>query len=269
MGMMTEQMKWKLLDESMQKQGPWIETFLGKRFYFLNPTIEQVHIRDIAHALAYTCRYTGHCSKFYSVAEHSIYVSYLANDPLAGLLHDASEAYITDIASPVKQHLGGYIDMENNIMRVVAKKFGFDFPLSEDIKDCDNTQLKTEAKYLLKSKGNGWAHEYPTKRKHGIAPQCMSPEYAEKAFLDRFEEVRNDWNSSDDFWDKGINCIPLFDRHEPIYRYPSAELFGGEARNGRLAGSNSHCGEDSRSDEERPRLGTEGGSLGPKAVGGR
>jgi len=227
---------------------PWIETYTGKTFYFLDPKPEQIDIRDIAHSLAYTCRYTGHSKRFYSVAEHSLFVSYLAADPLAGLLHDASEAYITDIASPIKPYLQNYKDLEDMIMGRISAVFGFKYPLDEDIKDCDATQLKTEAKHLLKSGGQPWAHLYPTKRAHGITPQCLPPEAAEKAFLERFEEVRNDWNSSDDFWDKGINCIPLFDRHEPIYRYPSAELFGGKTRTGGIEGQDFHCGEDCRSE---------------------
>lgn len=173
------------------KLEPWIETFTGKQFYFLNPTHDSIDIKDIAHALAYTCRYTGHSKKFYSVAEHSILVSYLAADPLAGLLHDGSEAYITDIASPIKPHLGNYKELEDKIMGMLAQKYGFKYPLCEDIKDCDATQLKTEAKYLLKSGGIPWAHLYPTRRAHGIKPMCLGPEEAEKAFLERYEEVRN------------------------------------------------------------------------------
>lgn len=183
----------------MPELQPWIETFTGKEFYFLDPTPDAIDIRDIAHSLAFTCRYTGHSKRFYSVAEHSILVSYLANDPLAGLLHDASEAYITDIASPIKPYLSNYKELEDMLMGRIASKFGFDYPFDPDIKDCDATQLKTEAKYLLKSGGIPWAHLYPTKRQHGIKPMCLSPEEAEKAFLERFEEVRNDTITVDDF----------------------------------------------------------------------
>ena len=175
----------------MPELSPWIETFTGKEFYFLDPTPDSIDIRDIAHSLAFTCRYTGHSKRFYSVAEHSILVSYLANDPLAGLLHDASEAYITDIASPIKPYLSNYKELEDMLMGRIASKFGFDYPFDPDIKDCYATQLKTEAKYLLKSGGITWAHLYPTKRQHGIKPMCLSPEEAEKAFLERYEEVRN------------------------------------------------------------------------------
>lgn len=173
------------------KLEPWIETFTGKKFFFLDPKPNQFDIRDIAHALAYTCRYTGHSKRFYSVAEHSVLVSYLAADPLTGLLHDGSEAYITDIASPIKPYISNYKDLEDMIMGRMSAVFGFQYPLPPDIKDCDATQLKTEAKYLLHSKGIPWAHLYPTRREHGVAPMCLSPEQAEKLFLDRYDEVKN------------------------------------------------------------------------------
>ncbi len=200
---------------------PFIETFTGKQFYFLDPKEDQIDIRDIAHSLAFTCRYTGHSSRFYSVAEHSVLVSYLAASPLAGLLHDASEAYITDIASPIKPYLSNYKELEDMLMGKIAAKFGFDYPLDPDIKDCDATQLKTEAKYLLRSRGQPWAHLYPTRRPHGIKPMCLAPEGAEALFLERFKEVRNDSLYSNDVtsnkdssctWDRaGVHFIRSYE----------------------------------------------------------
>lgn len=208
-------MKPKRIKDEAPNLEPWIETFTGKEFYFLDPKPDSIDIRDIAHSLAFTCRYTGHCSRFYSVAEHSVFVSYLAGNPLAGLLHDASEAYITDIASPIKPHLHNYKEIEDHLMSCIAAEFGFTYPLDPDIKDCDATQLKTEAKYLLRSKGLTWAHLYPTRREHGIAPECWSPEVAEQKFLQRFEEVRNAIpfesnpakQDSNRRWSTGV-CIP-------------------------------------------------------------
>lgn len=211
---------------SLPELAPYIETYTGRNFYFLEPTAEQIDIRDIAHALASTCRYNGHCNKFYSVAEHSVFVSYLATDALTGLLHDSAEAYICDIPSPIKRYLGEYRQMEDRIMAVIAAKFGFDYPFSEDIKDCDAVQLKTEAKYLLRSRGDPWAYMYTTKRAHGIRPECWSSEVAEQRFLDRYEEVKKnvrtefespypivDWSDDYYWWNgvRGIKGVPLRD----------------------------------------------------------
>lgn len=174
-----------------QKLEPFIETFTGKKFYFLNPDPTDVDIEDIAHALSNNCRYTGHTADFYSVAEHSVIVSLLVEpaNALAGLLHDSSEAYLTDVASPIKPYLANYRDMEDTIMKVIAAKYKFDWPLAEDIKDADAVQLKTEAKYLMRSKGKGWADLYPTKREFGKVPNCLPPHIAEAMFLERYHEL--------------------------------------------------------------------------------
>lgn len=175
----------------LTKLEPYIETYTGAKFYFLNPDQKDIHVEDIAHALANNCRYTGHCSEFYSVAEHSVIVSLLVDpaNALAGLFHDGSEAYLTDVASPVKPFLANYRDMEHTIMVAIAKKFGFDYPLNENVEDADKVQLKTEAKYLMQSQGKDWAQHYPTKIEHGKIPRCLSPQQAKALFLQRYHEL--------------------------------------------------------------------------------
>src|SRR3990167_7144636 len=106
----------------------WIQTYTGKRFNLLDPDIDSIDIEDIAHALSMQCRYTGHTLVFYSVAEHSVHVSRItdSSDSLWGLLHDASEAYLGDVASPLK-HSGlmqGYIALEERVQAAICQKFG-------------------------------------------------------------------------------------------------------------------------------------------------
>lgn len=173
----------------IEKIEPFIETYSGIKFYFLEPTLDMVDIEDIAHALSMQCRYTGHIKHFYSVAEHSVHVSHLAKDPLEGLLHDASEAYLTDIASPIKPHLSNYKDIESGIMATVARKFGVTWPVSGDTHDADRAQLKTEARHLLRSGGKDWLKDFPTKRVRGIVPECWTPDQAKMQFLARYEEL--------------------------------------------------------------------------------
>jgi hypothetical protein len=172
---------------------PWIETASGKHFHFLKPLPEDIDIDDIAHALANTCRYTGHCRKFYSVAEHSVAVSELSPDAaLAGLLHDASEAYITDIASPVKPFLKNYKQLENTVMEAIAAKFGFSMPLHPQIKEADVIQLSVEAWHLVPSQGIGWTYwtmNGGRPKSKGIAPRCLFPKEAKKLFLSKFKEL--------------------------------------------------------------------------------
>lgn len=172
--------------------GPWIHTGHDHEFHFQNPSDDEIDIRDIAGALSKQCRFAGHTNKFYSVAEHSIAVSYMALDPLAGLLHDASEAYLVDMPSPIKKAMSQYGAVEDCIMHAIARKFKFPWPKSEDIEDADKAQLIEEAKALLPNPQ--WVHDpkyHAQKRKYGIPPLCLSPEQAEQLFLKRFEQVKN------------------------------------------------------------------------------
>lgn len=173
------------------KLEPWIETYTGKVFHFLSPALEEIDIEDIAHSLANECRFGGHTSEFYSVAEHSVLVATLLPDDLAlaGLLHDASEAYIRDIASPVKQYLSNYKDIETVIQDAVHHKFGVKF--SPEIKEADTLALKAEAQQLLPSKGESWLHLYPTKTElwKQIKVRCLEPKSAKRMFLQVFEHL--------------------------------------------------------------------------------
>jgi len=97
----------------------WIETFTGARVTPLNIKADQIFIEDIAHSLAQQCRFSGHTSEFYSVAQHCTMVALkilaATDSPLTamcGLLHDASEAYIVDIPSPIKPYLRNYFELE-------------------------------------------------------------------------------------------------------------------------------------------------------------
>src|SRR5271166_4295857 len=88
--------------------GSYIQTYTGIRFDILNPTPEMITIDDIAHHLANCCRFTGAVKWHYSVAQHSYYASLIAGPQwrprlaLEALMHDASEAYICDMARPMK-----------------------------------------------------------------------------------------------------------------------------------------------------------------------
>lgn len=172
----------------MVKPAPYIETSTGTKFYFLKPTEESIHIEDIAHALSNKCRFAGHTSNFYSVAEHSYIVSLLVPEPweLAALLHDSAETYLEDIPSPIKPYFKEYKKFETRIMKVIASKFKFEYPSDLCIKEADRIQLKTEGKYLMPSQGV----DYPVvEGRNGKVPKCLAPVQAEKLFLERFYEL--------------------------------------------------------------------------------
>jgi 5'-deoxynucleotidase YfbR-like HD superfamily hydrolase len=130
---------------------PWIQTYSGKKFDLLNPTPESISIFDIAHALSNICRYTGHTKEFYSVAQHSVLASVNVppKDALAGLLHDATEAYLTDISKPLKMLLPEYCKLEDKIYKIIAAKFGLPAELPASVKEADLRLLATEKRDLL------------------------------------------------------------------------------------------------------------------------
>ena len=166
---------------------PWIETYLGNKFSYVEDTIDDINLQDIINALSFQCRFTGQCRHFYSVAEHSAYVSDLLPKHKAvwGLLHDASEAYLSDIAKPAKILLKDYNKLEEFIMSRIARKFNLpvNFWKDDDVKLADWAQLKEEAKVLLPSGGKDWY--WPETLPSGIVPKILVPENAYGTFLNR------------------------------------------------------------------------------------
>ncbi|KKN68080.1 hypothetical protein LCGC14_0455340 [marine sediment metagenome] len=125
----------KAESKEIRKGGPFILTYTGKMFHYDHIEPDSIDIRDIAHALSHLCRYTGHTSMFYSVAQHSLLVSEKMPggpaDKLAGLLHDAAEAYVNDLASPLKRYIeinssynNVYRSLHDRVLATVYAKYG-------------------------------------------------------------------------------------------------------------------------------------------------
>jgi len=172
----------------------YIETFSGKKFYFLDPNPEDIDIIDIAHSLSMQCRFTGHAKDFYSIAEHSLIVAELCPPEykLWGLLHDASEAYLTDVASPVKPHLINYKLMERVIMEPISKHFGLSLDVPKEVHKADMEALRIEAYWLMKSKGETWLINKGLEPMDSVPPlKGYNPEEAKEAFLKEFNRLTN------------------------------------------------------------------------------
>ena len=97
----------------------YITTYTGKHFDPIQPEPGVFDLTDISHALSLLCRGNGHMKHFYSVAQHSIACAeeakargYSARVQLGCLLHDASEAYLSDVTRPVKKDLDYYLKVE-------------------------------------------------------------------------------------------------------------------------------------------------------------
>lgn len=136
-------------------------TVTGNYFDFEYPERSTFNINDIAHALAHICRFTGHTREFYSVAQHSILVSdQLPKElQLAGLLHDAAEAFIGDVSSPLKRMLPDYKAVERRVEHAIFNRFGVRREMYENkaqIKAADLTLLATERRDLMPDMGDQW-----------------------------------------------------------------------------------------------------------------
>jgi len=102
----------------------WILTRTGRRFDLLAPKADQVSTLDIAHALSQLCRFNGHTSRHYSVAQHSLLVASIvpAEHQLAALLHDATEAYVGDMTRPLKALLPDFSAIEHGIWLAICER---------------------------------------------------------------------------------------------------------------------------------------------------
>lgn len=172
----------------------WIQTFTKKRFEPMRPDPAMINIADIAHALSMICRYTGHVKEFYSVAEHSVRVSWAAEAiaeaiadmngdgkgtlkireiARAGLLHDATEAYMNDVARPVKHGWSffWYRRKERQLQRMIFKKYGLDPKMPDEVHRADDLLLFTEAK----------------------APRLMAPVHPDWPIGESLDEEINPW----------------------------------------------------------------------------
>jgi len=173
----------------MSEETPWgwIPTYTGRKFEFLHPTAEMVDILDIGHALSNLCRFAGHTSKFYSVAEHSVLMSRCfvnrGHMHLAkwALMHDASEAYLVDVPRPLKAHLKSYAKIENRVARVIFDKFGLEGPLPEEVKGVDKRIVFDERRQLMGAPSAEWVGETCTL---GIEVLCWTPEQAKHYFME-------------------------------------------------------------------------------------
>jgi len=164
-----------------------MQTFTGKLVDLTRFTVEDVRLPDIAHALSCINRFTGHTVAPYSVAQHSVMVSRLCepDDAMWGLLHDASEAYLGDVARPLKVMLPEYVSLEKQIQQTIAKAFGLSWPMPPAIKIADNRALIAEKRALM-SVEHDWCIEADPVHTP-INPYCW--QQAKQLFENRFKEL--------------------------------------------------------------------------------
>lgn len=169
-------------------------TYTGRVFRPLDPDPEQIDIMDIAHSLANQCRWTGHVKKFFSTAQHSVRVSELCPDELqlCGLLHDATEAYISDIARPVKRFTDwgqDYEAIEQKLWEAIAERFSLPLTLPTAVKEADDLVLFAEMRDLMPPylwEREGFKDTLPAAEQK-IKP--WTPSWSKAYFLMRYEKL--------------------------------------------------------------------------------
>jgi 5'-deoxynucleotidase YfbR-like HD superfamily hydrolase len=175
---------------TMATTTPYVSTFSGNRFYPLEPRIDRVQIEDIAHGLAYQCRFNGQTREFYSVAQHSLIVASLVPSHLrlAALLHDAAEAYLGDMVKPLKVLLPEFGALEDKVTALIGAAFAIDFSEYAPIKRADLIALATEKRDLMPHSAERWAYLDDIR----ALPEpivAMSPGQAKQAFLNEFARL--------------------------------------------------------------------------------
>lgn len=180
----------------MERKGNWFQTYTGKAWWPMGPRPEDVDVRDVAHALAFQCRFNGHTRGFYSIAQHSVLVSggIERENPefaLVALLHDAAEAYLGDMVRPLKAAFPGFRDVEEMNLRVIMEALGVSeeeqraaWPL---VKEMDDLLLVTERRDLLAPSPRKWVEVL---EKLEPLPGKITPRtayQAEAMFLQRYE----------------------------------------------------------------------------------
>ncbi|MDP2128159.1 MAG: HD family hydrolase [Pseudohongiella sp.] len=180
------------LSSSETKTDTWIETSSGSSIDLINPKSYQIKIWDIAHALSHICRFGGHCRWHYSVAQHSVLVSYLVpvEFALEALLHDAAEAYLGDVVRPLKVNgdMEGYRAAEKLMEAAIIETFGIGDISHPLIKLADMQMLAAEREVLLTDKKSLW------QCLEGVSPaplkiEKLTPEQAREMFMARLQEI--------------------------------------------------------------------------------
>lgn len=174
----------------------WIQTYCGERFLLIAPHQGHVWLADIAHALSLQCRFNGHSRAFYSVAQHSVLVASLAPPELRleALLHDAAEAYLGDVVTPLKEfleHLApGVRSLEEAILGAVHRRFGLtcDWPtgyarVDSTVKQADRLALAIERRDLFFDELE-WDAPLPVPPGEVDVHDCWRPWKAEEIYYD-------------------------------------------------------------------------------------
>lgn len=175
----------------------YITTYTGKHFDPTEPDAALFDVKDIAHALSLTCRGNGHVKTFFSVGQHCVNCAleaelrgYSERVILACLLHDASEAYMSDVPRPFKHALPTYVEAEEHLLEMIYEKF-LGYKLTEEeqkqVKAIDDDLLYFDLKVLLGETPAGSEPELKIELDYTVQPF----EKTEEQYLKIYEKYMN------------------------------------------------------------------------------
>lgn len=176
----------------VNERGPYVSTGHGHVFYPFDPQPVDVHWEDIFESLGRQCRYNGHCDRFYSVAEHSVIMSYQHPDIEVqkwALIHDFPEAYVGDLIRPLKKLFPVYSIVEDEIMMMLAEMLDMAFIKTPTIvHNLDMQMCATEKRDLLIGSEPWHQMPDPIPGLHIPMRECL-PAEATRLLRHRFNEL--------------------------------------------------------------------------------
>lgn len=170
----------------------WIRTISGKRIVIADPNPANICIEDIAAGLSKVCRFNGQTDPGYTVAQHSWWVSMIApqEHALQALLHDAPEAYLSDLNSPAKQLCHDYRRLEARFNAAIMTRFGLPIQHHPDVKKADLIMLATEKRdHMPLAADEEWPILKDIEPWYASTRTVLSAKDAERLFLKRFYEL--------------------------------------------------------------------------------
>ena len=178
----------------------WLATNTGKIIDLLEPNPDQFTIEDIANNLGKMCRFNGQLKTWFSVAEHCIKVAQMVPDKykMQALLHDAAEAYLCDVPTPLKRLLGkSYTDIEERIAGAIGRRFGVELiNLPTLVKLADRAMVVSE-RNAFQDKPQKWGDEYEeTLLYPGLQRTYATSDHAAQGYMSYFRTLNRDSKSS-------------------------------------------------------------------------
>lgn len=175
--------------------------FGGGKFWLNDPRPEDFDIGVVAHSSSMICRFNGHVSKHYSVAQHSVLCSYQCDneeEALEMLFHDGEEPYTGDIITPFKRlFIPNYHTIQDKILKAMGQKFGFVWKgMSPKMEEIDRRMLVTEVYSLIPKRMRKNWEGYLTHKAYDFKIKPWSSKKAKNEFLNRYWELTHGRNIS-------------------------------------------------------------------------